>query len=279
MSQYTKGQLVTIEFEGREFQVIVVDPNGLGKDQPSVGFGFRLMEKYAGIKEQTLSDWTTEESALQGDRNKNKKVLNAPSGKEYRVTEITGIDNNEYTVIEATDWFDLAFDVLKNPGKVRKPTKEKLLDFVRWFAIKGFYAEVYVALKGSYTERDSATLSKWLLSRLEGITRRKEYTNFLQSQGCQGGEYGYWTDYVYTGLFSKTASQMKQFWKLVEGSKRIGRNYIPEAKGLDAVAYCEEMTVKLHLQYLEQAHYEAIRYTLAKFFDSNQPQFDIDLED
>ena len=69
MSQYTKGQLVTIEFEGREFQVIVVDPNGLGKDQPSVGFGFRLMEKYAGIKEQTLSDWTTEESALQGDRN------------------------------------------------------------------------------------------------------------------------------------------------------------------------------------------------------------------
>lgn len=275
MSQFKKGQLVVIEFEGREFKVIVVDPNGMGKNQPSVGFGFRLMEKHAGIKEQTLSDWSTQESIFEGDRNNEKQVLKLPSGNTYSVTEIVGEDNNIYTVVEATDWFDLAFDILKKPGKVRKSTKEKLLDFVRWFAIKGFYAEVYVSLKGSYTEKDSRTLSKWLLSRLSGIVRRKEYTDYLQTQGCEGREYGYWTDYVYMGLFGKTASQMRNSWKLIEGNKRIGRNYIPEAEGLDAVAYCEEMTVKLHLKNLDQAHDDAIRYTLGKYFKGNQPIFEL----
>lgn len=275
MSQFRKGQLVSIEYEGREFRVIVIDPNGLGKDQPSVGFGFRLMEKYAGVKEQTLSDWSTTESVFEGDRNNDIQVLKLPSGNTYKVTEIIGEDRNKYTVIEATDWFDLAFDILKKPGKVRKSTKEKLLDFIKWFAIKGFYAEVYVALKGKYTEKDSRTLSKWLLSRLSGIVRRKEYTNYLQTQGCEGGEYGYWTDYVYMGLFGKTASQMRNSWKLMEGNKRIGRNYIPESEGLDAVAYCEEMTVKLHLEDLNQAHDDAIRYTLGKYFNGNQPVFEL----
>ena len=275
MSQFRKGQLVSIEYEGREFTVIVVAPNGLGKDQPSVGFGFRLMEKYAGIPEPTLSNWSMKESGFEGDSNNAIKALQLPSGNSYKVIQIIGEDGNEYTVVEATDWFDLAFDVLKKPGKVRKSTKEKLLDFVKWFAIKGFYAEVYVALKGKYTEKDSRTLSKWLLSRLSGIVRRKEYTDFLQAQGCEDREYGYWTDYVYMGLFGKTASQMKNSWRLIEGNKRIGRNYIPEAQGLDAVAYCEEMTVKLHFENLNQAHDDAIKYTLSKYFNGKKPIFEL----
>ena len=273
MSQFRKGQLVSIEYEGREFTVIVIEPDGMGKDQPSVGFGFRLMEKYAGIPTNTLSQWQTIELGLEGDPNKGIQVLKLPSGNTYRVIQIIGEDGNTYTVIETTDWFDLAFDILKKPGKVRKSTKEKLLDFVKWFAIKGFYAEVYVALKGKYTEKDSRTLSKWLLSRLSGIVRRKEYTDFLQAQGSE--EYAYWTDYVYMGLFGKTASQMKNSWKLIEGNKHIGRNYIPEAQGLDAIAYCEEMTVKLHFENLNQAHDDAIKYTLSKYFNGKQPAFEL----
>ncbi len=42
----------------------------------------------------------TANSWLQGDPNKSNKLLKAPSGKEYRVTEIIGIDNNEYVVLE-----------------------------------------------------------------------------------------------------------------------------------------------------------------------------------
>ncbi len=34
--------------------VIVIDPNGLGTDQPSVGFGFRMVERYAGIPNTTF---------------------------------------------------------------------------------------------------------------------------------------------------------------------------------------------------------------------------------
>ncbi len=60
-----QGQLITLSFEGREFQVIVVEPNGLGQDQPSVGFGFRMMERYAGIPNTTLSSWVRE---LEGNK-------------------------------------------------------------------------------------------------------------------------------------------------------------------------------------------------------------------
>ena len=49
-----KGQLIKIAYEGREFEAIVIDPVGLGKEQPSVGFGFRMIEKNAGIPASTL---------------------------------------------------------------------------------------------------------------------------------------------------------------------------------------------------------------------------------
>jgi hypothetical protein len=43
MEELKAGQRITLSFEGREFDVIVIDPNGLGEDQPSVGFGFRML--------------------------------------------------------------------------------------------------------------------------------------------------------------------------------------------------------------------------------------------
>ncbi|MGB3790334.1 MAG: hypothetical protein WA949_20160, partial [Phormidesmis sp.] len=53
-----------------------------------------------------------------------EKALKNPSGKAFRVLQISGSDGNEYSVIKASDWFDLATDVLINPGKTRKPTKQ-----------------------------------------------------------------------------------------------------------------------------------------------------------
>ena len=277
MSSFQKGQLIKIEFEGREFQVIVIDPNGLGRNQPSVGFGYRMMEKNSGIPNDTLSRWTIDSSSevQEGAVINGQKTLKPPSGNSFRVLEIKGEDNNNYTVVEATDWFDLAFDVLKNPGRTGKGVKTKLLDFVRWFAIKGFYAEVYVALKGNYTEGDSKTISKWLLSRITGTMVRNKYTDFLKLQGCEGSDYGFWTDYVYKALFDKTASQMTKAWELIEGDKTIGRNYIPKAEGLDAVAYCENQTIELFYDNLKQAHDDAIQYTLRKFFNGEQAKFEL----
>jgi hypothetical protein len=271
MSKNQPGQRITLTFEGREFDVIVINPNGLGPDQPSVGFGFNMMEKHAGISESTLSDWVTEVEGA--------TMLKLPSSKLLRVTELLGIDGNGYSVIEATDWFELAVDLLVNPGqtgkregkgqgkspKAGKTLREKLGDFLLWFAVKGFYAEAYVALKGVYTEKDSRATTAWLEMRQLGKIARKIYTDLLQAQGCEGSDYAYWTDYVYTGLFGEPAWRMKQIWELMNGNPKIARNYIPKAEGLDAVRHCEDMTVRMFVDDLHEAHDQAINLTRRKF--------------
>jgi hypothetical protein len=260
------GQLIELNFESRKFDVIVIDPDGLGKNQPSIGFGFRMMEKYGGLSESTLSDWATVESRFEGDRNNEPNILKPPSGNTFRVTGITGLDSNRYLVLEVSDWVSVAADVLKKPGKVKKPTLNSLIDFLSWFAVKGFYADAYAALKGSYTEADSRAVSAWMQARLAGISRRNRYTSFLQQQGCEEWyEYANWTDYVYLGLFGMKKRQMVEAWEVVEGTKAIGRNYIPEAEGLNAVAYCESQIIELFYGDLRQAHDDAIGFAKRKF--------------
>ena len=177
-----------------------------------------------------------------------------------------GLDNNEYSVLEISDWVALAADVLKKPGKVRKPTQNSLIDFLSWFAVKGFYADAYAVLKGSYTEADSRSVSAWMQARLSGIAKRNRYTRFLQQQGCEEWyEYANWTDYVYQGLFGMKKRQMVETWVLIEGDKDIGRNYIPEVQGLEAVAYCENQVIELFYIDLQQAHDDALAFAKKKF--------------
>lgn len=260
------GQIIPIVYEGREFEVIVIDPNGLGRNQPAIGFGFRLMEKHGGLPEQTLSNWLTKKQGFEGDPNNDLQSLKLPSGKVFGVTQITGIDNNEYTVLEVSEWVALAADVLKKPGKIRKSTKDNLIDFLSWFAVKGFYADAYASLKGNYSEADSRAVSAWMQARLEGISKRNKYTKFLQEQGCEEWyEYANWTDRVYLGLFGMKKRKMVEAWELIEGDKSIGRNYIPEAKGLEAVAYCEKQVLELFHSDLAQAHDDAINFAKKKF--------------
>jgi hypothetical protein len=252
-----QGQLITLSFEGREFQVIVIDPHGLGFNQPSVGFGFGMIEKHAGIPQSTLSTWVIDK--------KTDYRLKLPSGSLFGVIEILGNDNNTYSVVEATDWFELAVDLLVNPGKTSKGLKQKLGDFLRWFAVKGFYAEAYVALKGVYTEKDSRATTHWLEIRQMGKIARKLYTDLLQTQGCENTDYAEWTDHVYLGLFGMRAAQMKQTWELMDGNSEIARNYIPKVEGLDAVRHCEDMAVRMFVDNLADAHDEAINLTKRKF--------------
>lgn len=260
MPEIKKGSLVEVSFEGRKFEVIVIDPNGLGPGQPSIGFGFGMMERYGGLPTSTSDNW------LEGLPNTNSECLKLPSGNTYRVSRILGEDNNMYVVLEVSDWVAVAVDVNKKPGKVKKVTRDKLLDFLGWFAVKGFYADAYAVLKGAYTEADSRAVSAWMQARLAGISRRNRYTRFLQEQGCEEWyEYANWTDYVYLGLFGMKKSQMVEAWELVEGSRAIGRNYIPEVDGLNAVAYCESQVIELFYGDLRQAHDDAISFAKRKF--------------
>ena len=253
------GQIIELDYESRKFEVIVIDPHGLGRNQPSVGFGFGMMERYGGLPTSTTDNW------LQGLPKSDSECLKLPSGNTYRVSRILGEDNNEYVVLEVSQWVSVAADAIKK-SKAKKSTKDKLVDFLSWFAVKGFYADAYAILKGAYTEADSRSVSAWLKSRLAGIARRNKYTRFLQDQGClEWYEYANWTNYVYRGLFGMDKKQMTEAWELVEGCKTIGRNYIPEIEGLEAVAYCETQVIELYHEDLRQAHDDAISFAKKKF--------------
>ncbi len=171
------GQIVELDYEDRKFSVIVIDPNGLGPNQPSVGFGFGMMERYGGLPTSTSDNW------LEGVPNTDSECLKLPSGNTYRVSRVIGEDNNEYVVIEVSQWVAIAAEAIKK-SKVKKATKDKLVDFLSWFAVKGFYADTYANLKGSYTEADNRAVSAWMKIRLMGISRSKRYTRFLQERGC-----------------------------------------------------------------------------------------------
>lgn len=47
--------------------------------------------------------------------------------------------------------------------------------------------------------------------------------------------------------------------------KMTTRNYIPQAIGLETVAYCEKIVVQIDLEDIEQAHDLAIQATQIKF--------------
>jgi len=59
--------------------------------------------------------------------------------------ELKGEDGNDYLVIEMPNWFDLSLDMLINSDRTTKAKQEKIGAFLRWFAIKGFYAEAITA--------------------------------------------------------------------------------------------------------------------------------------
>lgn len=178
-----------------------------------------------------------------------------------------GIDKNDNLILEVSDWVAVAGEALKAKGnkKVSDSTRDKLIDFLTWFATKGLYAEAYVALKGVYTYEDSRSVSNWMMVRLAGKIMRNKYTDFLQKQGCEGFDYAIWTNYIYEGLFGKTAREMKQLWEVVEGTKVIARNYIRKEEGLKAVAHCENLVVELFIDDLKEAHDDAISNALRKF--------------
>jgi hypothetical protein len=255
------GHRITVSYENRDFEVIVIDPNGLGEGQPSLGFGLNMMEKYAGLPQSTASGWIKE-----GNRENGEKFLESPTGNTFRV-----IERNDYVLLEVSDWVAVAGEALKAKGnkKLKDSTRDKLIDFLTWFATKGLYAEAYVSLKGVYTARDSRSVSNWMMVRLAGKIKRNKYTDFLKECGCEGFDYALWTNYIYEGLFGKTAREMKQLWEVVEGSKSIARNYISQEEGLKAVAHCENLAVELHVDNLKEAHDDAISNALRKFNFSN----------
>lgn len=257
MPEFRVGQIIPLRYKSQEIKAIIIDPNGLGPDKPSIGMGFRGMDRHIGVPQQTLTNRVTQIEGL--------KYLELPSGSTFRVTQISAEDGNDYLVLEASDWAALALDWAKNPGKLRKPARDGLIEFLAWFAAEGIYAQAYTVLKRAYTYEDDQRVQGWIISRETGKPARREWSYEVQEKDPQG-RYGFWTNYVYRGLFGMDAATMKEVWETpVSGSDRIARNYIPQSAGLEAVAYCEKMVAQLDLDDIEQAHDLAIQATQIKF--------------
>ena len=260
------GQIIPIQFKGREFKAIVIDPDGLGAGKPTIGLGYRGMSRHLGIPDSTIK-----RRVLQID---GASYLELPSGKTFRVLQIQGNDGNSYNAVEVSDWVELAADWLKKPGKLRPQAKNGLIDFLAWYAAEGLYAEAYTFLKQTYTREDNETIQRWLVSREAGKPARVDWAYTIAEQG--GGspyKYGKWTNYVYKGLFGMDAGEMKAAWEEpVSGSRAIARNYIPEALGLEMVSHCEKLVSVLGFENMEQAHDEAIRLTQMKYREALKKQ-------
>ncbi|WP_346293987.1 hypothetical protein [Sphaerothrix gracilis] len=255
--QFRAGQIIPLRYKSRELRAVIIDPNGLGEGRPTIGLGFRGMDRHVGIPQTTLSRRVMQIDGV--------KHLQLPSGKTFRVMQIDGEDGNQYLLLEASDWVALAQDWAKTPGKLRKPSRDGLIDFLAWFAAEGIYAQAYTILKRAYTYEDDQRVQSWIMTREAGKPARMDWSWEVKDKDPRG-RYGYWTNYVYRGLFGMDAATMKAVWESpVHGSDRIARNYIPQAVGLEAVAYCEKMVAQLDLDDIEEAHDLAIQATQIKF--------------
>lgn len=165
MRSCNTGDLVRVVFENREFDVIVIDPNGFGKDKPSLGLGFRMADKYLGIPRSTFSGWVVENNGV--------TRLKLPSGNVLRVVVFSGNDKENYKILEISDWVSLAIDILV-VGKAKKENRQKIGDFLSWFAAKGIYASAYAELFGSYTKSDDTALTAELNEARGIITAQQE---------------------------------------------------------------------------------------------------------
>ena len=67
------GDRIIVTYADRELEVIVIDPDGLGKGLPSFGLGFNMAQKFIGIRERTLTDRVTGKGV--------DKHLQNPSGR------------------------------------------------------------------------------------------------------------------------------------------------------------------------------------------------------
>lgn len=165
-NEVVAGQVIQITFAGHKFPVVVIEPNGIGEGQPTIGLTLRMADPFMGIDQSTLSRWLT---PLNGENQ-----LKVPSGKTFKVFALKLLSGQDALVIEASDWFALAKDLLLHPGKLRQSTKVKLLDFMEWFAVKGIYASAYTALKGVYSAQDDAGLSDHLTAQKQLLETLEE---------------------------------------------------------------------------------------------------------
>jgi hypothetical protein len=155
---YVSGEIIKIKYEDKDFELIVLDPNGRGNGKPTLGVRLELASALCGVPINTFNNWKTRtpteidlrdyvnllpnqslESISQFPQIYNGTSLKLPSGKYFKLFNW----NSDFLSIEVSDFAEIIRDVLKRPGKIRETTLHKIIDFITWFAAKGIYAAAY----------------------------------------------------------------------------------------------------------------------------------------
>ena len=150
--------ILNLKAPGKEINIeaIVIDANGLGQNQASIGIDLREMVKLHWLPQETFAKWI---------QSTNKESVKLPSGSTIKVERVQSLDGNEYFVGEVCKLSLLGM----NPG-------EDGVEFPkgRAKAIHGFYSNAYKQ-KGEYTEADALAVDAWIQSQLMEILQRTEH--------------------------------------------------------------------------------------------------------
>ncbi|MGB5916191.1 MAG: hypothetical protein WBG63_15100, partial [Phormidesmis sp.] len=86
------GQVFPIKFKDREFRAVIIDPDGFGFNRPTIGVGYRSMSRHTDVPVNTIIQRVVDIEPEGGDPNTGGKFLKLPSGKLFRVIQISGND-------------------------------------------------------------------------------------------------------------------------------------------------------------------------------------------
>lgn len=270
------GQRLKVPYQDKVLSVEVISPHQFGYNKPSIGVNFSMQEKYTGLSSTTLTQWSKgakkREPDLFIDDVTMPKIehLRLPKSKNLYPVYSTPIYSNNpdsdepyrvEKVIEISDFIDLCFTAICEE-EINRSTKREIKKFLQWFTVTGFYAQVFVYIKGSFNKADNEQLQQWLASRIANKENRKSYASLIVELRENPAFY---SNLTYLNLFGKLASQMRKEWKTVAGEDAIARNHIPEAIALEAIGFVERTVVELYTGDLREAHILAIEVARKKF--------------
>ena len=89
-----KGQIIPLKYKDRSFRAIVIAPDGIGYNKPTIGLGYRAMSRHTDVPLTTLVKRVVELTGEEEGEQTAGRVLRLPSGSEISVVEIKGNDNN-----------------------------------------------------------------------------------------------------------------------------------------------------------------------------------------
>jgi len=163
------GQKIPVVLDRLRIEAIVIDPNGLGQNQPSLGLEFRTLMKYYLLPFHIHFNWT---------KGVDKEWIELLSGNVAKVLKINELDGNETLAVEACEWILLSDEYkeeLKNGGIATEESQQRdgRIDIVF-----RFYKDAY-GRSGGYTDDDLYSVSDWIFSRAISLSQNLQWKKLL----------------------------------------------------------------------------------------------------